>query len=711
MTYTIDDIIKAPQFFGEASASFQNAFSEAIGPQVLGSPEQGTQLLNLGRGGRVLSILPGDDFQKAVNYLHVLGGGTVFLGGGQHNWRFNPTLYSNIAVKGDNVGTVVDFGGGAYQFQIVGSNPYSTGTLAVSSGATSVVGTGTAWTAAMIGRSILIQDLWYEITAVTDTTHLTIGSTFAGTVLSGATYVIADIIESVSISGITVQNSSVALIKARYFDDLVLEDVFFSAGAAALDADDSSGLQVLGCFGDSCIEGFNLANCRYGAFNNSSAFNITGGNALTLTNCSNWSSLGLSFEQVVGQGISLDGTTDFTLDSITCKNITGKGIEFVANCNTISLLNATVRYCSSDGVKLTASSDGIAIYGCAFDNNTGYGVNIAAATCDNNEIEGNVFSSNTAGDINDLGTLTIKVGNSPVALNTSTYNPGGTDVAVADGGTGASTAANARTNLGVDAAGTAASLIATHEADTTSVHGITDTSTLYRAGGTDVAVADGGTGASTAATARSNLGVAPVTAKYIVQTADSELNAEQALAALATGVVKNTTTTGVLSIAANSDLPAMSATVGGAVPTPPNDTTKFLRGDGTFAVPPTSTPVYKNGTTTKDLSDASTTQNIAHGIGATPKYVRLTASFDPSAGITGSYTPTIVFSVYNGTTQSSGGSALESEYNVVTTFKISNGNATNQVGVITFDATNIIITWTKTGSPVGTANLLWEAFG
>lgn len=51
-------------------------------------------------------------------------------------------------------------------------------------------------------------------------------------------------------------------------------------------------------------------------------------------------------------------------------------------------------------------------------------------------------------------------------------------------------------------AASVASAISTHEADTTSVHGIADTSTLYRAGGTDVAVADGGTGASTAAGAR-----------------------------------------------------------------------------------------------------------------------------------------------------------------------------------------------------------------
>lgn len=54
-------------------------------------------------------------------------------------------------------------------------------------------------------------------------------------------------------------------------------------------------------------------------------------------------------------------------------------------------------------------------------------------------------------------------------------------------------------------------------------------------------MAQGLTGATTSG--------APTNAKYIVQQADATLTAEQALGALATGLLKNTTVTGVLSIA------------------------------------------------------------------------------------------------------------------------------------------------------------------
>jgi len=73
---------------------------------------------------------------------------------------------------------------------------------------------------------------------------------------------------------------------------------------------------------------------------------------------------------------------------------------------------------------------------------------------------------------------------------------------------------------------------------------------------------------------------------------------------LATGLLKSTTGTGELTIAVNSDLPAMTATVGGAVPTPPNNTTTFLRGDGTFAAPAGGSGDITNGgnTTGADIN-------------------------------------------------------------------------------------------------------------
>jgi hypothetical protein len=66
------------------------------------------------------------------------------------------------------------------------------------------------------------------------------------------------------------------------------------------------------------------------------------------------------------------------------------------------------------------------------------------------------------------------------------------------------------------------------------------------AGGGVLLVAQGGTGANTAAAARSSLGTAPLTPTYITQTANAELPNEQSLAALATGYMKVTTATGLV---------------------------------------------------------------------------------------------------------------------------------------------------------------------
>lgn len=152
------------------------------------------------------------------------------------------------------------------------------------------------------------------------------------------------------------------------------------------------------------------------------------------------------------------------------------------------------------------------------------------------------------------------------------------------------TVAQVKTDLG---------LTGTNSGDQTSIVGITGTLAEFNTALTGADFATGG-GTVTGTSSGTNTGDNAVNTLYssLVSNATHTGDAEGAtalvvkringvaLSGLATGILKNTTTTGVPSIATGADLPVMTATVGGAVPTPPNNTTTFLRGDGTFAAPP-----------------------------------------------------------------------------------------------------------------------------
>lgn len=123
---------------------------------------------------------------------------------------------------------------------------------------------------------------------------------------------------------------------------------------------------------------------------------------------------------------------------------------------------------------------------------------------------------------------------------------------------------------------------------------------------------------------------------------------------------------------------------------------------------PQSLPFYglaASGATTYDLSTTSGAQNIPHGLGVTPKlfkvfcaYALSSTSFSFGESLSGNSLS------FQGVTGGTVGT-------ISTTLKIWTGNdqTQQQSGVVTADATNIIITWTKSGTPTGTLQIVWDA--
>lgn len=72
---------------------------------------------------------------------------------------------------------------------------YTTGTITVTNGSTAVTGSGTSFTSAMAGRSLMTTDgFWYEIASVASTTALTLVKEYAGLSESGASFTIGQLL-------------------------------------------------------------------------------------------------------------------------------------------------------------------------------------------------------------------------------------------------------------------------------------------------------------------------------------------------------------------------------------------------------------------------------------------------------------------------------------------------------------------------------------
>ena len=132
----------------------------------------------------------------------------------------------------------------------------------------------------------------------------------------------------------------------------------------------------------------------------------------------------------------------------------------------------------------------------------------------------------------------------------------------------------------------------------------------------------------------------------------------------------------------------------------------------------------KVGSTTRGLNDASSTQNIAHGLGRIPHIVRIKAQVNgltttnlqngvppyQSDGMYDGTTTVCMYSNFGGTNGQANDTSITTSYMVSMTFVGTGSGSTSQVATVTVDTTNIILVWTKggTGNESRTISIAWQ---
>jgi len=369
------------------------------------------------------------DLQRAMDTLNERGGGTVYLKAGTYTIKTALTGYSSVSIEGISPSaTVLDFVSTAANLSFTGTGVYSTGTITSITSGVNVTGSGTSWLAnASAGQYLFIGTRHYKIAAVTSNTTLVLSEGYTDSItMPGAAYRIASSIVDVTLRNFSIKSSTGTGLVFTDAVQITLDNitaVLCNKGMSFTNVSRFNADRLLTASNTS--NGYEFTNVGLGDWESVNA-SANGGHGFVLNNLKTIAAL-MSSVANTSDGFNFTDCDQLIL-TLEASSNGGQGAEFVSGCDDNNIGGLFISN-TSDGLKLTATDDRNKISGI-YKSNGGYGINIAASTCDYNTIDVPVFSGNTSGDYQDLGTNTNIVATVPSGFNyTGRWDDGLTEVA------------------------------------------------------------------------------------------------------------------------------------------------------------------------------------------------------------------------------------------------------------------------------------------
>lgn len=357
------------------------------------------------------------DIATQVAAISAAGGGVLHLKAGTYTVNAAIAIPSSVRIVGQSFSTTtINFNSTAANFTLTGGNLYTTGTISSIVTGTTVNGSGTTWTAGMVGRWIFINNRWYQIVAFVSVTQIIIASAYADGATYSGTYRISSVIQDVVIQDVTLKSSTGTAIACTDIIRSLFYNVILLTNNKGITI--SNSMEVIireSAIASSTSNGYEITNGSFfNAYNLASVANGGHGAVLNTLKTSGFLFCAADSNTLDGFNLTSCNNLDITVEA---SGNGSQGFELVSGNDSILIHNGFYQNNTSDGVKLTASSNNCVIDDSNITGNGGYGINLAASSDTDNRVVNCHFASNTSGNKNDLGTGTLLRANIGVTDN------------------------------------------------------------------------------------------------------------------------------------------------------------------------------------------------------------------------------------------------------------------------------------------------------